>query len=783
MQFSKAHLDQFVSNSLTAQELSHQLSMAGLEVDAINPVAGEFSGVFVGQIISADRHPDADKLQVCQVEVGRDAPLQIVCGAKNARKDLIVAVATVGAVLPGDFKIKEAKLRGVESFGMICSESELGLAESSDGIMELPVDAPVGTDIRDYLDLNDHSLEVDLTANRGDCLSVLGLAREVATKNELELKMPEVQQVSDVTAETVDIKIENPEDCPCYMGRVISDINPDAKTPLWMSERLRRAGINLIHPVVDITNYVMITLGQPMHAFDRDKLSGSIFVHKAKTEETLKTLDENDVKLNEQLLISDDSGAIAIAGIMGGLSTSVNNETTSVFLESAHFSVPAIRGQARKLGLNTDSSARFERGVDPKMPSLALDYATQLVIDICGGSAGPISKHEDASLTCKAHTVELRQSKLNKLLGANIETSQAATILNSLGFNSEVKEGSLVATVPSWRFDCRIEEDLIEEVARIIGFDELGSTMPMLSPITKSTTSHDKTLFDVKQQIAARGFHEAITYSFISPKHHEAFFGDAKAEVLENPISVELSIMRQSIIPGLLSSIKHNNARQNERVRLFESGRVFINGAEVDRLALVVTASKLKTNIRESGAVDFFDLKGDLESLFDDEVLVKPLNEAIRYLHPGQSGQVFVGGKAVGFIGQIHPQTLKAFGIKQKVFAFEVDLNAVCHKNVSKYQHFSKFPAIKRDIALLLDENISCEDVINKIREAAGPKLLSVDLFDEYQGENIDSGKKSLAFNLILQDLSHTLNEDDVSNIMNSIIMSVTDGLNAQLRE
>lgn len=784
MQFSKAHLDQFVSNSLTAQQLSDQLSMAGLEVDAINPVAGAFSGIVIGQIIDAAPHPDADKLQVCKVNVGESEPLQIVCGAKNARKDLIVAVATVGAVLPGDFKIKKAKLRGQASYGMICSESEMGLTESSDGIMELPADAPIGQSVREYLQLDDHSLEVDLTANRGDCLSVLGLAREVATKNQLSLKIPEIQQVSAVCSDQVEISVEDANDCPCYMGRVITNINPDAKTPLWMSERLRRAGINLIHPAVDITNYVMISLGQPMHAFDASKLSGAVCVRRAKSGEEIKLLDESDVKLNQQLVIADNSGPIAVAGIVGGDSTAVGDKTTSVFLEAAHFSVDAIRGQARKMGLNTDSSARFERGVNPQMPAKALDYATQLLIEICGGAAGDITSVEEATLTQRRAAIILRTSKMNRLLGADVALDKAATILESLGFEIEAKtEESLTVTPPSWRFDCAIEEDLIEEVARIIGFDELGSQLPYVLPLTEKTTPHDKSIIEIKSQLASRGFHEAICYSFISPKQHDAFFTDSKPEVLENPISQDLSVMRQSILPGLLASIKHNHARQNERVRLFETGHVFIDANEVDRIGVAVTGSRLQMNVADTSAVDFFSLKADLEALLEANVQVRSFAQAPQYLHPGQSGEVLLKGEVIGFIGQIHPQTLKAFGLKQKVFAFELDLVRVLQKNVSIYHRFSKYPAIKRDIALVVDENISCEQVVEKIREGGGKRLVRADLFDLYQGENISDGKKSLAFNLILQDLSHTLNEDDVASIMDSIIASVSNGVNAQLRE
>lgn len=783
MKFAKSWLEELLGQNFSNDILSHQLTMAGLEVDGIEPVAGEFSGIKVGHIVECGPHPDADKLQVTKVDVGEAEPLQIVCGARNARQGLKVAVAVVGAILPGDFKIKNAKLRGVESFGMICSETEMGLSESSDGIMELAEDALVGADIRDFLKLNDVSIDIDLTANRGDCLSLRGIAREVANLNDLTLAGLEPMKIDETSKDARDIKVSQLNACPKYTGRLINNINTDAQTPLWMAECLRRSDIRCIHPVVDITNYVMLLLGQPMHGFDADKLNGWVDVRFAESGEKLVLLDETEAELSaEQLVIADDSGAIAVAGVMGGLPTSVTEQTQNIFLESAFFTPAAIRGQARKLGLNTDSAHRFERGVDPQLTEYALDLATSLILHICGGEAGPVSSAVSEAELPKAKEVSLNLNKLNKLLGTVVEASQVSDILVGLGCTVSVHDEILAVATPSWRFDLSIQEDLIEEVARVIGFDQIEAKMPSIN-LTGDFEETETQLCrnDLKATLIARDYCEAITYSFIDPKHH-AIVSQEEPLVLENPISRDLSAMRTTLLPGLLNAVSYNLKRQNDRLRFFEVGRVFVDDQEVERIAAMVCGPIASINPHESRNVDFFDLKADLEALLGWPAELNDDYE-IEFLHPGQSALVTIGGELMGWIGQIHPSICKSFKIKQPVFGFELDMRLLREYDIPQFEEFSKYPSIKRDIALVVDQDLQAQDIIDCIEDAGGESLQSVHVFDQYQGEHVDNNKKSLALTLILQHLSHTLTEDEVAATMDEILSTLQQEFGAQLRE
>lgn len=783
MKFSQSWLQEVLDADLSTDILSHQLTMAGLEVDGIEKIAGDFTGIKVGHIVECGPHPDADKLQVTKVDIGENELLTIVCGAKNARLGLKVAVATVGAVLPGDFKIKKAKLRGVESFGMICSVSEMGLADTADGIMELPADAPIGDDIRDYLDLNDVAIEIDLTANRGDCLSLRGIAREVATINDLPQTAFQAPVIEEATKDSRTITVSDPSACPKYCGRVITAIDAKAQTPIWMQELLRRSGLRPIHPVVDVTNYVMLLLGQPMHAFDASLLKGEIDIRLAKAGEKLTLLDENEATLtDEHLVIADDSGAIAVAGIMGGQSTAVTEKTCDVFLESAFFTPSAIRGRARKLGLNTDSSQRFERGVDPEITELALALATQLILDIAGGAAGPVVQITSDEHLPMAHDISLRYAQIQRLLGITLKKSKVMDILVSLGCEASDQGESLQVKTPAWRFDLTIEVDLIEEIARIYGIDQIETKLPVAQLTGEFEQSeYELSKNDLKGRLVARDFCEAITYSFIDPKHH-AVVSQETPLLIQNPISQDLSAMRTTLLPGLLNVLAHNLKRQQERLRFFEVGKVFVEDQEIERLSAVICGPVDRINPHANRVADFFDLKADLEALLGWPA---ELNDDfdISFLHPGQSALVTLGGELMGWIGQVHPSVLKSFKIKHKVFAFECDMRLLREQELPIFEAVSKYPSIKRDIAIVLDEAIAAADVMDCVYDHAGDQLQLVDVFDQYQGENIEAGKKSLALSLVLQDAEKTLSEEDITTLMDRVLQGLHSELNATLRD
>ena len=812
MKFSLQHLKNLIPCDLSSEEIGQKLTMLGLELEGITPVAPPFSGVVIGKIEEAQRHPDADKLQVCKVNTGKNNSnpadfLQIVCGAKNARVGIYVAVAQVGAVLPNDFKIKEAKLRGVESFGMLCSKSELGLSENSvgnsEGILELDGSAKdyLGSYLRDFLNLDDLILEVDLTPNRGDCASALGIARELAAVSGDDLKFPEFKKIKESTPDGLNIKIENFSDCPKYLGRIIKNINLNAKTPLWMENYLNRAGQRCIHPVVDITNYVMLTLGQPMHAFDLNKLGQNIEIRRAKKEK-LVLLDGQELTLNTQLIISSEikglSTPVALAGIMGGLDSSVTNQTQDIFLESAHFSISAISGEARSLGLNTDASYRFERGVDPSLPELAMDIASDLILKICGGEFGLIKNSADIKSLKISPKIRLRLSRIWKILGLEIASQEVVNSLKKLGcqvvvVNEEGEPDIFLVEAPAYRFDLNIEEDLIEEVARIKGLDNLSPILPtsFIKPISAPESLKDINL--IKNYWVSRGYHECINYSFIDPKLYEIIFGEVKnnlenLNILKNPISEDLSLMRTSLIPGLLKSAAHNIARQAERVRLFEQGRVFIKDQEIEKFAGLLAGKRLGSNPYDHSLIDFYDLKGDLEAL-SSELEFCSLSELgsgelnLNFLHPGRSVNIIKDGKYLGYLGQVHPRVQKYLDSKMAIYIFELDLLALREIKIPQIKPISKFPSISRDLALVVDQNISAGDLIKNIKKSAGEFIQSVSLFDIYQGENIPEGKKSLALNLILQTLSHTLSDAEIQGLISQITQGLSHEFSAELRQ
>jgi len=667
MKFSEKWLREWVNPSVSTDELSEQLSMAGLEVDGVEAVAGEFSGVVVGEVVECGQHPDADKLQVTKINVGADELLDIVCGAPNCRQGLKVAVAKVGAVLPGNFKIKKAKLRGQPSFGMLCSFSELGISDDHDGILELPADAPIGQDIRDYLQLDDVTIEVDLTPNRADCLGIKGLAREVGVLNQTTVNQLQIPAVTEKITDSRNIQLLAPEACPRYLGRVIQNINLDAVTPLWMVEKLRRSGVRSIDPVVDITNFVLLELGHPMHAFDNNKLEGDVVVRFAEQDEKLILLDGNEVTLQDNtLVIADSKKALAMAGIFGGLDSGVTKQSKDIFLESAFFAPEAIMGKARQYGLHTDASHRYERGVDPQLQQMAMQRATQLLLDIVGGEAGPVVEAIDTASIPKDRSVMLRHSRLSKVVGIEIAAETVTDIFKRLGFSVSFENQVWQISVPPYRFDISIEEDLIEEVARVYGYNQIPNIAPVASLKMSQHQEQKVQLNQLKNTLVESDYQEAITYSFVDPKIQSLLFPQMQGLQLPHPISSEMSTMRVSLWTGLLQSVSYNQKRQQSRVRLFESGLRFIpdksekTGVKQELVISGVVCGLVADENWDNAtrAIDYFDVKADVENLLNcagvEDYRFKSASHSA--LHPGQCAEILIGDTLVGYIGAIHPQ-------------------------------------------------------------------------------------------------------------------------------
>ncbi|EOB6677056.1 phenylalanine--tRNA ligase subunit beta [Vibrio vulnificus] len=795
MKFSESWLREWVNPAVTTDELTHQITMAGLEVDDVLPVAGTFNGVKVGHVVECGQHPDADKLRVTKVDVGEEALLDIVCGAANCRQGLKVAVATVGAVLPGDFKIKKAKLRGQPSHGMLCSFTELGIDVESDGIMELASDAPIGMDFRDFLALNDVTVDVDLTSNRADCFSIRGMAREVGVLNRADVTEPSVAPVTPSIDDTVAIDVKAPTACPRYLGRVVKNVNVQAKTPLWMQEKLRRCGIRSIDPVVDITNFVLLEQGQPMHAFDLAKIDGGIVVRLAEQGEKITLLDGSEAELNaDTLVVADHNKALAIAGIFGGEESGVTSETKDVLLECAFFAPDHIRGRARSYGLHTDSSMRFERGVDYALQVNAMERATQLLVEICGGEVAPVVAVESEAELPKPNKVALRRTKLDNLLGHHIADSDVVEILERLGMTVETTAEGWVAVAPTWRFDIAIEQDLVEEVGRIYGYDNIPNQNPTAALKMHDHQEANIPLKRVRDLLVDRGYHEAITYSFVEPEQQKLVVPGVDALILPNPISAEMSAMRLGLIQGLLNTVVHNQKRQQPRVRLFEYGLRFIpcdtaeNGMRQEpMLAGVIagTRSEEHWNI-DTNTVDFFDLKGDVEAILELSANDKAYSfVAAKHpaLHPGQSAAIVVDGKEIGVIGTVHPELERKFGLNGRTIVFEIEWSAINRKVIPEAVALSKFPANRRDIAVVVDEAVASGDIVNACLEVGGEFLKAAKLFDVYVGKGVEEGKKSLAIALTLQSNERTLEDADIAGAVDAIVAHVSEKFGASLRD
>lgn len=793
MKFSEQWLRGWVNPQVSRDELVARLSMAGLEVDSVTPAAGQFSGIVVGEILATEQHPDADKLRVCQVSNGAET-FQVVCGAPNARPGIKIPFAMIGAELPGDFKIKKAKLRGVESFGMLCSASELQISEENDGLLELAADAPVGQDIRQYLNLDDASIEIGLTPNRGDCLSLAGLARDVSALYDVPVTRPVVPAVPAAHDEVRSVEVSAPAACPRYLGRVIRNVDLSKPTPLWMVERLRRSDVRSIDAAVDITNYVMLELGQPMHAFDLAEINGGIRVRMAEEGEKLVLLDGQEVALRaDTLVIADHTRALAIAGVMGGEHSGVNTEKTrDLFLESAFFEPISVAGKARSYGLHTDASHRYERGVDSQLAREAMERATALLLEIVGGEAGPIVEAVSEQHLPNIAPITLRDERITQMLGLQMDAAQVEQLLNALELKTSASgAGQWTVTVPSHRFDISLEVDLIEELARLYGYNNLPVRYPQarLAPQGKPETRGE--LPNLRRLLVARGYQEAITYSFIDPKLFELFTPGVEPLVLANPISNDMAAMRASLWPGLVKAMQHNLNRQQDRVRLFESGLRFVGQLgdlkQQPMIAGVVTGSRLPegwANGRDG--IDFFDVKADVEALLgysgalSDFSFVAGKHPA---LHPGQTARIERDGKEVGYLGAIHPELAKTLGLDRPVYVFELVLGDVVEGRLPKFSELSKFPETRRDLALIAGRDVASSSVLEVIRDNAGEWLTDLRLFDVYQGKGIDPDRKSLAVGLTWQHPSRTLNDDEVNETLQNILTSLEQRLNTTLRK
>ncbi|NUF62546.1 phenylalanine--tRNA ligase subunit beta [Acinetobacter bereziniae] len=791
MKISENWLRTWVNPSIDSDTLSDQLTMLGLEVDELVPAAKHFTGVVVGEVLTVIQHPDADRLRVTTVNIGSGEPLQIVCGAPNVRVGMKAPVATIGAVLPGDFKIKKGKLRGVESQGMLCGASEIDLEDKIDGLLELPDDAPVGVNIREYLNLDDHVIDISITPNRGDCFSIRGVAREIGVINQLPVTAPEITEVSATIADQKQVHVST-DGCPRYLGRVIKNVNTKAATPEWMEQALARSGIRQHSILVDITNYVLMELGQPLHAFDGGQVQGSVHVRQATANEKLVLLNEQEIELTEDVMvIADDAKALAIAGIMGGLSSSVTDATTEIFLESAFFAPLHIAGRARRYGLHTDASQRYERGVDFELPMIAMHRASQLIQSLAGGEFGPITVAERTALLPKREAIELTQAQVDQLLGYSVESAFITDALQRLGCVVTVKaEGEWTVVPPSHRYDMAIYQDLIEEVARIHGYDNIQISLPVID--VKLAKHQDQfELPQLRQTLVTLGYQEAISFSFADLKLEKQLNSQVNPLALANPISSDLAVMRSTLLSSLIPCVQYNINRQQSRVRFFELGLRFDyqNAQTIDDLNQIPTLAMIAVGSKhaeswhgKAQAMDFFDFKGEVEEvLAAGRVQVEYVRSEREWLHPGQSAEILIDGKSVGYLGRLHPSLENALDLSTTWVA-ELDQSAVLQTYVSNFTELSRFPSVRRDIALVISDKINVSEIQQLIEKTGGELLDSTWLFDVYTGQGVEQGKRSLAFALLWQHPSRTLEDAEIKSGMDHIIQVLESTYQATLR-
>ncbi len=771
MRFSEQWLREWVDPALSSEQLGAQLTMAGLELDDLALAAPAFSGVVVARILEAVQHPDADKLRVCQVDDGSGQPVQVVCGAPNARAGLMAAFARVGAQLPGNLNIGQAKLRGVESFGMLCGASELGLEGYNDGLLELPADAPVGADFREFLKLDDHIIELGITPNRGDCLSILGLARETAAQNSMALGGPELIVVPPANTTQIAVTITAPAACPRYCVRVIEGLNHETTTPLWLTERLRRSGLRPIHPIVDVVNYVMLELGQPMHAFDLDRLTGGLEVRMARAEESMIGLDGKTLKFDaDMLVIADAHGAVAMAGVIGGQDSGVKIGTTRIVLESAYFTPEAIAGRARRLGLHTDAAHRFERGTDPELPRIAMERATELLCNLYGGIPGTVIESLSTEHMPQRAPILLRRARIERILGFTVADDDVTNILQRLGILLEPTAEGWRATAPSHRHDLSIEVDLIEELARLHGYGQLPARLPVAELTIEARPENRLGLNALKERMVSLGYREVISYSFVGAPLLAKLTPAQAPLMLANPISSEMAAMRTTLWAGLIGTLKYNFNRQQTRARLFETGLRFVphcSGLQQEAMfaGLIFGEERTEQWATQSRKVDFFDLKGDIEALLklgDLTSKVQWLRDTHPALHPGVSSRLMLDGEELGWAGVLHPSLEKALDLPGQVFVFELQQNLLLQRRVPNFQPVSRFPIIRRDLALLVPDSVSSADVLNCVRTGAPAFMREAEVFDVYRGQGVPDTFASLAIRLILQDNERTLGDTDV---------------------
>lgn len=791
MQFSELWLRSFVSPDLDSDQLGHLLTMAGLEVEEQDGVAAVFSKVVVAQIVEAEKHPNADKLRVCKVDAGQGELLQIVCGAPNAAAGIKIPCALVGADLAG-FGIKAAKLRGVESFGMLCSAKELGISDESGGLLVLPEDAPVGTDLRDYLALDDTLFTIKLTPNRADCLSLTGIAREVAALTGSPLSLVACAPVAAAHADTRAIVLDAPEACPRYAGRIIRGVDAKASTPEWMKQRLLRSGIRSISALVDVTNYVMLELGQPLHAFDNAKLAGAIHVRLPQPGEQVLLLNGQTITpAADTLLIADEARALALAGIMGGEDSGITLDTTELFLESAFFAPDAIAGRARAYGFSSDASYRFERGVDFALAGQAIERATRLILDICGGEAGPVVEAVAADKLPARAPIRLRASRVRRVLGIDLSADAVAGMFERLELQVSREGDDFIVTPPSYRFDVEIEEDLIEEIARIHGYDNIPSHAPR-GPITMLPRPEAKRdTMSLRRQVAAREYQEVINFAFVEEAWEKDLAGNTNPVRLANPIASQMSVMRSTLIGGLVANVVTNRKRQTTRVRVFEIGRCFAHdaaGQPVDgydqpvRIAALAAGFAKPEQWGEANRnVDFFDVKADLEALLFPRV-AEFERASHPALHPGRSASVKVDGKVVGFIGEVHPVWVQRYELGTAPVVFELDLDVLLQSVTPAYAELSRFPAVTRDLALVVDQQVASGALLAGLQAVAPAIVQRIELFDQYQGKGVEPNRKSLAFRVVMQETQRTLEDTEVDAAMNALTRHAEEALGAKLR-
>lgn len=788
MKASISWLKSLCPTDLSIDDIVRRLTMAGLEVDGVEPASKPWTHVVVGEVLSVTQHPDADKLNVCEVTDG-ESTYQVVCGATNVRAGLKVPFARVGAVIGDDFRIQQAKLRGVDSHGMLCGADELGLSDERDGLMELPDHVVTGSDVADLLSLPDHVVEVDLTPNRGDCLSITGLARELGVLSQTTVRTVDCEAVDPESDETHDVHLSAPEGCPCYVGRVIEHVDVTKPTPMWMVERLRRSGIRSIDAIVDITNYVMLELGQPMHAFDRDQLVGEIDVRMAHPGEQLVLLDGKTLTLSDDVLvIADQEKALALAGIMGGEHSGISERTTTVFLESAYFDPITIAGKARRYGLHTDASARFERGVDWQLAERACQRATALILDICGGVPGPVMITDNEQALPTLQVVTLTHARIKQQLKIELASETIQQMLQALGFDVDVTSDGFRCVAPSWRFDIAIEQDLIEEIARIYGYNNLPTSLPAQALTMAAVPEAETPLMRLKHYLVDQDVQEAVTYSFVDPAM-QALLGDGVQGVrLANPIASNLAEMRRSLMPGLVEAVRHNVNRQAPRVRVFETGQCFVSsGDQLDqseRLGIALYGQQAPLHFSGDRLVDFFDLKGIVDGLgmVNGGGSLSWSSGEHPALAPGQTARVSMNGQSIGIVGRLHPRLARELDLPKPLFLADLNLSPLLSGQVTAFKAISRYPRVLRDLAVVVDDSIAWQQIVDAVKSLGDSRIQSVELFDVYRGTGVPEGCQSLALSLSLQDPEKTLDDVAIQEMVDQVVRTLGEQTGAELR-